>query len=181
MKNTRRCMLFTMLLLVPSAVFQAQTQQAGQEPPKPPIPNYLEFSPRIGTGGQPTEDGIKLIAGKGYKSIINIRSGSEQFDIAAEEKQALQLGLRYFMVPFVAKEPSEEQALAFDALMSALKDNRVFVHCGSGNRVGSLMMIYLVLEEGMAPDKAEQEARKIGLRGPDLLDFAKRVIAAHKK
>ena len=124
---------------------------------------------------------MKLIAEKGYKIIINIRSSSETFDIAAEEKQALQLGLRYYMIPFVATEPSEEQALAFDALLSALKDNKVFVHCGSGNRVGSLMMIYLALEEGMAPDKAEQEARKIGLRAPNLLDFANRVIAGHKK
>ncbi len=181
MKNAHRLIVLMILLLAPSTVFQAQTQQAGQETPKPPIPNYLELSPRIGTGGQPTDDGMKLIAGKGYKSIINIRSGGEPFDIAAEEKQALQLGLRYFMVPFVAKEPSEEQAFAFNALMSALKDNKVFVHCASGNRVGSLMMIYLVLEEGMAPDKAEQEAKKIGLRAPDLLDFSKRVIAGQKK
>jgi uncharacterized protein (TIGR01244 family) len=181
MKNANRLMMLMILLLASPTVFQAQTQQAGQETLKPPIPNYLELSPRIGTGGQPTEDGMRLIAGKGYKSVINIRSGSEPFDIAAEEKQALQLGLRYYMVPFVAQEPSEEQALAFNALMSALKDNKVFVHCGSGNRVGSLMMIYLALEEGMAPDKAEQEAKKIGLRSPDLLDFAKRVIAGHKK
>ena len=181
MKHVQRLMMLSILLLAPSAVFRAQTQQAGQEISKPPIPNYLEFSARIGTGGQPTEDGLKLIASKGYKSVINIRSGSETFDMAAEERQALQLGLRYYMVPFVAKEPSEEQALAFNALMSALKDNKVFVHCGSGNRVGSLMMIYLVLEEGMAPDKAEQEAKKIGLRAADLLDFAKRVIAGHKK
>ena len=144
MKNAYRITPLIILLLAPSAVFQAQTQQAGQETAKPPIPNFLELSPRIGTGGQPTDNGLKLIAGKGYKSVVNIRSGSESFDIAAEEKQALQLGLRYYMVPFVAKEPSEEQALAFDALMSALKDNKVFVHCGSGNRVGSLMMIYLV-------------------------------------
>jgi protein tyrosine phosphatase (PTP) superfamily phosphohydrolase (DUF442 family) len=181
MKNANRLMMLMILLLAPSIVFRAQTQQAGQETPKPPIPNYLELSPRIGTGGQPTEDGMRLIADKGYKIIINIRSSSEPFDIGAEEKQALQLGLRYYMVPFVANQPSEEQALAFVALMSALKDNRVFVHCGSGVRVGTLMMIYLALEEGMAPDKAEQEAEKIGLRAGSLLDFAKRVIAAHKK
>jgi protein tyrosine phosphatase (PTP) superfamily phosphohydrolase (DUF442 family) len=57
----------------------------------------------------------------------------------------------------------------------------VFVHCGSGNRVGSLMMIYFALEEGMTVEKAEQEARKIGLRGADLLDFAKQVIGRRKK
>ncbi len=181
MKNMPRFMMLMILLMAPATLFQAQGLEAGQETSKPPIPNYLEFTPRIATGGQPTEDGMKLVAGKGYKNVINIRSTSETFDFAAEEKQALQLGLRYYMIPFTAKEPSEEQALAFNTLMTALKDDKVFVHCGSGNRVGSVMMVYLVLEEGMAPDKAEQEARKIGLRSPELLDFAKRVIAARKK
>ena len=181
MRNMSRFVILLVLLTAPAMQFQAQSLQAGQEIPRPSIPNYFEVSPLVGTGGQPTEDGIKLIAGKGYKNVINIRSGSEAFDLAAEEKLALQLGLRYYMIPVAAKEPSEAQALAFNTLMSALKSDKVFVHCGSGNRVGSLMMIYFVLEEGMAPDKAEQEARKIGLRSADLLDFARRVIAGHKK
>jgi uncharacterized protein (TIGR01244 family) len=181
MRNSQRN--FILCILLSAAVFtvQAQTPQAGQETAKPPIPNYVEYSPRIGAGGQPTDEGMKLLAEKGYKSVINIRSGSEQFDLAGEEKLAMQLGLRYYMIPFIAREPSEGQALAFNALMTALRDNKVFVHCGSGNRVGSLMMIYLALEEGMPADKAEQEAKKIGLRAADLLEFSKQVIERHKK
>lgn len=180
MKNTIKPIIFMILLLAPSSLSWAQLP-AVQEAPRPPIPNYVELTPTIGTGGQPSQEGLKLIAEKKYQSVLNIRSGSESFELAAEERQALQLGLRYFMVPFSAKEPSETQALAFNALMSALKGDKVFVHCGSGNRVGSLMMIYFVLEEGMAPDKAEQEARKIGLRAPELLDFARQVIARHRR
>jgi uncharacterized protein (TIGR01244 family) len=172
---------FAALLLAVSAVLRAQAQPAGQEQQKPSLPNYVELSSRIGTGGQPTDAGMKQLAEKGYKSIINLRTSGEGVDLAAEERQAMQLGLRYYMVPFNAKEPSEEQALAFCALMSALKENKVFVHCGSGVRVASLMMIYLVLEEGMPPDKAEQEARKVGLRSPDLLEFAKQVIGRHQR
>jgi len=181
MRNSHRIFILFIVLLAAASTMQAQTPQAGQETAKPPIPNYVELLPRIGTGGQPTEEGMKLLAEKGYKSIINIRSSSEQFDMAGEEKLAMQLGLRYYMVPFVAREPSEAQALAFNALMSALRDNKVFVHCGSGNRVGSLMMIYLALEEAMPADKAEQEAKKVGLRAADLLEFSKQVIGRHKK
>ncbi len=181
MKNALRLQIVAIMLLVTAAFAHAQAQPAVQDTAKPALVNYFELSPRLGTGGQPTEDGLRQIAAKGYKSIINIRSVGEQFDFAGEEKQALQLGLRYYTIPFMAKEPSEEQALAFDVLMAALKDSKVFVHCASGNRVGGLMMIYLALVEGMPPDKAEQEARKIGLRGTDLVDFAKRVIADQKK
>jgi uncharacterized protein (TIGR01244 family) len=181
MKNALRIQMLGIMILAATALLQAQALPAGQDVAKPAIVNYVEFSPGIGTGGQPTEEGLKELAAKGYKSIINIRSASEQFDVAGEERLALQLGMRYYMIPFAAKETSEEQALAFNALMSALKDTKVFVHCGSGNRVGSLMMIHLVLDEGMPGDKAEQEAKKIGLRSAELLDFAKRVIASHKK
>ncbi len=180
MKTAIRYTMFITLLLAPSSSFRAQAP-AAQEVASAAIPNYFEFSTRIGTGGQPTEEGMKLLSGKGYKSVLNLRSSSEPFELAAEERQALQLGLRYYMIPFASKEPSEQQALAFNALMAALKNDKVFVHCASGNRVGSLMMIYLVLEEGMAPDKAEQDARKIGLSAPFLIDFAKRVISSQKK
>jgi hypothetical protein len=33
----------------------------------------------------------------------------------------------------------------------------------------------------MPADKAEQEAKKVGLRAADLLEFSKQVIGRHKK
>jgi uncharacterized protein (TIGR01244 family) len=186
MKTLRVLAAFLLILMILPTALPAQGQQTPltqptQEKPRPPLPNFVELTPRISTGGQPAEGGLKQLAEKGYQIVINIRASDEEFDRVAEEKQALQLGLRYYVIPFVAKEPSEQQALAFDALMSALKDSKVFVHCGSGNRVGSLMMIYLSLDEGVPVDKAEQEARKIGLHSADLLDFAMKTINKHKK
>lgn len=179
MKIYRGTLIMALSILAVPALFRAQ--EAGQEKAKPPLPNYFELTPRIGTGGQPDEAGVKQLADKGYQSIINIRASDESVDLAAEEKQAVGLGLHYYMIPFNGRQPSEGQALAFDRLMSALKEEKVFIHCGSGTRVGSLMMIYLALEEGMPVEKAEQEAKKVGLRAPQLLDFARQVIARHQK
>ncbi|MBZ5498560.1 MAG: protein tyrosine phosphatase family protein [Acidobacteriia bacterium] len=181
MKNSHRLLVNLVLLLAVSTALRAQVPEAAQDKPKPPLPNYVELSSLIGTGGQPDETGMKQLAEKGYKCIINLRTSGEAVDLAAEEKQARQLGLRYYMVPFSGKEPSEEQALAFNALMSALKEEKVFVHCTIGARVATLMTIYFALEQGMSPDAAEQQAWKIGLRIPELLEFSKRVIEHHKK
>jgi uncharacterized protein (TIGR01244 family) len=182
MTNSRKILsLAAFVLLSMPAVLQSQALEKGQDKPKPPLPNYVELSSLIGTGGQPDQTGMKQLAEKGYKTIINVRTSSEEFDLAGEEKQALQLGLRYYMVPFSGQELQEEQALAFNTLLSALKGEKVFIHCGSGNRVGSLMMIYFALEEGMPMDKAEQEAKKAGLRNAQLLEFSKQVIGRRKK
>jgi uncharacterized protein (TIGR01244 family) len=179
MNKNRLSAYAAILMLILPAVLLAQAQEAGQQ--KPPLPNYVEISARLGSGGQPNEIGMKQLAEKGYKTIVNVRTSAEQVDLAAEEKQAMQLGLRYYMVPFTGQEQSEEQALAFNALMSALKGEKVFVHCGSGNRVGGLMMIYFALVEKMPLDQAEQEAKKAGLRSPQLLEFSKQVIERHNK
>jgi protein tyrosine phosphatase (PTP) superfamily phosphohydrolase (DUF442 family) len=159
---------------------QAAPAVQGQQGARAAIPNYVELTPLIGTGGQPVEDGIKDIAGKGYKAVVNIRASDEEYDRIGEEKLAVQLGLQYIIIPFATKDASESQALAFHALMTALKNTKTFVHCGSGNRVGSLMMVHLALG-GMTADQAEQEAKKVGLRSADLLEFAKKVIAKQKK
>jgi protein tyrosine phosphatase (PTP) superfamily phosphohydrolase (DUF442 family) len=181
MKNIRSAFTGLLFLVLIPAGLCAQAAPQAQEKPRPPLPNYVELTAKIGTGGQPGEGGLSQLTEKGYTAIINIRAFDEEYDQVGEEKQARQLGLRYYVVPFVAKQPGEPQALAFNTLLSALKDVKVFVHCGSGNRVGSLMMIYLVLEEGMPLDKAELEARRAGLRSADLLEFSKQVISRHKK
>lgn len=181
MKHSCKFLTLATLFITFAMAPRTQAQDTAQEKPKPALPNFVELTPGIGTGGQPTEEGLKQLAEKGYKIIVNLRSSSEQFDLAGEEKSALQLGLRYYMIPLVAKEPTEAQAMAFVTLMSALKQDKVFVHCTGGGRVGSLMMIYFALEEGMPQEKAEEEARKMGLRSPDLLEFARKVVSAHKK
>jgi len=170
--------LITLILLMMPAAMLSQAPEKPQEQAKPPLPNYVELSAGLGTGGQPDETGLKQLAEKGYRTIINIRTSGEEYDRVGEEKQAIQLGLRYYVVPFSSQEG---QALAFNTLLSAVKGDKVFVHCGSGNRVGALMMIYFALEEGMPADKAEEAAKKAGLRSPQLLEFAKQVIGNHKK
>jgi protein tyrosine phosphatase (PTP) superfamily phosphohydrolase (DUF442 family) len=176
--SSKTLSLMALILLIMPAALHAQALEKPQEKPKPPLPNYVELSSHIGTGGQPDPTGLQQLAEKGYQSIINIRTSGEEFDLVGEEKQALQLGLRYYVVPFGGQEG---QALAFNTLLSALKGEKVFIHCGSGNRVGALLMVYFALEEGMPVDKAEQEARKAGLRSTQLLEFSKQVIDSHKK
>jgi protein tyrosine phosphatase (PTP) superfamily phosphohydrolase (DUF442 family) len=136
----------------------------------------MEVRPNIGTGGQPTEAGLRILADKGYRSIVNFRTAEEMAAIPYEEKLAAELGLKYFSIPFRGQEPKEIQAAAFNQLMDALKDEKVFVHCTIASRVGAMMMIRLALREGMDTQKAEAEATKIGLRSDALRQFAREVI-----
>jgi uncharacterized protein (TIGR01244 family) len=182
----KKIMVLGLALLLPvSAVFafQAPTQAAPDKPAEeqPPLPKYYEVTPLIGTGAQPSESGIKQLAEKGYKTIINIRTAEEMAKVPYEEKLAGELGLKYFSVPLRGQEPKESQAEAFLRLMEAVKDEKVFVHCTVANRAGALMLIQLALQGGMDLDKAEAEARKIGMTSEALRKFALEYVAKRKK
>jgi protein tyrosine phosphatase (PTP) superfamily phosphohydrolase (DUF442 family) len=176
------------ILLCAALTASAKPIQQNPQPPAgetqvteaPPIPKYSEPTPAIGTGGQPTEAGMKLLAEKGYRSIVNFRTTEEMAKFPFEEKMAADLGMKYFLIPVQGKEPKEAQAQAFLNLMQALKGEKTFVHCAGANRAGALMMIDLVVNEGMDLDKAESEARKIGMSSENLRLFARDVISKQK-
>jgi protein tyrosine phosphatase (PTP) superfamily phosphohydrolase (DUF442 family) len=145
------------------------------------VPRYLEVTAKLGTGGQPNEEGLRELAKNGYKAVINLRTSQEGVDLAAEEKLVRELGLKYFNIPVVASDPKEVQAVEFLDFVEKLKDQKVFIHCASANRVGCFVMIQRVLKDGVTPGQAEEEANKIGLRSEVLRQFAKDFLERHKK
>jgi hypothetical protein len=57
-----------------------------------------------------------------------------------------------------------------------------FIHCTAAIRVGAFWMIRRVMRDGWTIEKAEEEARKVGLReSPHLDEFVRTYVAAHKK
>jgi len=179
MKVSIASLLWALLFSSLTALAQApEAKQAAAEPKD--IPRYLEVSPRIGTGGQPTDAGFRLLAEKGYKAVINLRTANEKVDLEAEKKLIESLGLRYYGIPVVGLDPREEQAQEFLKLMEELKGEKVFVHCAAANRVGGFMLIQRVLQEGMPIEKAEEEAARIGLRSEKLRDFAREFIRKYR-
>ncbi len=153
---------------------------AAQQPAFPAILNYLRVNEQFSTGGQPTTADLAKMKSSGVKAIINLRLARE-FDADAEAAAAKSLGLRYIWIPVDTANPKDDQADAFLKATSATENRPAFVHCGSANRVGTFWMIRRVLVDGWTPEKAEEEARRIGMHSPNLIEFARRYIQRHKK
>jgi protein tyrosine phosphatase (PTP) superfamily phosphohydrolase (DUF442 family) len=144
------------------------------------IDHFVRVDERVCTGGQPTLEQLGALRDDGICGIIDLRHPAEH-DLEAEATEARRLGLRFVSIPVVATSPRPEQA---DAFLAATADPAVFplfVHCASGNRVGALWMIRRVLVDGWSPERAEEEARRIGLRSQSLLEFAREYIQAHSR
>jgi uncharacterized protein (TIGR01244 family) len=175
----------TLLALLAPAV---QAQCAARTPtaqPAPPqkeyanITNFLRVNEQICTGGQPALEDLEKMKAEGIHAIINLRQASE-YNFAEEEAKAKEVGLRYVHIPVNSRELKDEYA---DAFLKATDDpaNRpAFIHCTTANRVGAFWMIRRVLRDGWSLEKAEEEARKIGLHNDVLIAFAKDYITRHK-
>lgn len=131
----------------------------------------------IATAGQPDAATWGRIAAAGFKSVVDLREASEPrgHDEAGEIARA---GLRYFPLPVSHDSLGDRQ---FDLLRDFVRDPGnvpVLVHCQSANRVGALLLPYLVLDQHVSLAEAQRLAAGVGLRSPDYaalaLDYIKR-------
>jgi protein tyrosine phosphatase (PTP) superfamily phosphohydrolase (DUF442 family) len=178
MRLKAKWLLFLMVCCALPVAAQAPAAQAVENKD---LPKYSDVNPQLGVGAQPTDDGFRRLVEMGYRAVVNLRTDQENFDLAAEEKLVSGLGLKYFNIPVISKDPREEQALRFLKVMDELKGQKVFVHCAGAVRASAFVMIDLVLREGMNAAEAEELATKTGLSSDILRRFARQVIESQKK
>lgn len=137
------------------------------------------FTPLDGivTAGQPQAEHIGQLADAGFKSVIDLRASSEPrgFDEAATVGAA---GMHYESIPVIAGTLGDAE---FDRLRAVLRDRAhrpALVHCASANRVGALLIPYLVLDEGRTTEAALQLAQQVGLRSQELAVLALAYVRA---
>jgi uncharacterized protein (TIGR01244 family) len=165
-----------------SGVTVTSAAQEAQQPQQvPPIRNFLKINDQFCTGGQPRMEHLDQLKAEGVKAIINLRTpGEHRAD--EEEAKAKELGLRYFNIPVVFRDPKPEQVDEFLKLTDDPANRPAFIHCTAAIRVGAFWMIRRVMRDGWTIEKAEEEARKVGLReSPHLDEFVRKYVADHKK
>jgi protein tyrosine phosphatase (PTP) superfamily phosphohydrolase (DUF442 family) len=163
------------------AAFCALAAYAQIQQEQPFIFHFTLVSDQFCTGGQPKLEALEKLKSEGVKSILNLRQPSEH-RAADEEAKAKELGLKYFNIPVVYREPKEEQATEFLKITDDPANRPIFIHCTAAIRVGAFWMIRRVLRDGWTVEAAEEEAKKIGLReAPHLVEFARNYIEKHRK
>lgn len=166
-------------LLFSITLFSVVRSQAQQE--IPPIRNFLKVSEDFCTGAQPRLEHLAQLKADGVKAIINLRQPSEH-RAEEEEAEAKKLGLRYFNIPVVYGNPKDEQVDEFLKLTDDPANRPAFIHCTAAIRAGAFWMIRRVVRDGWTIEKAEEEARKVGLvNAPHLDEFVRKYVESHRK
>ena len=127
----------------------------------------------MATAGQPEEEHLRRLAEAGYRTVIDLRTCEEDpgFD---ESEMVRQAGMEYVNIPVGHETIEDETFERFRELMKNPERRPVLVHCSSANRVGALLVPYLVLDERRTPEEAEEMASEVGLKTDELRGRANR-------
>lgn len=120
--------------------------------------------------GQPTAGHLKRLAEAGYRTVLDLRASDENrgFDEATVVREA---GMKYVNLPLEAK-PEAFTDGAFDQARDLLGDTKnrpMLLHCGTASRVGTLVVPYLILDEGKSLEEAMNVASGIGSPNRELI------------
>ncbi len=132
----------------------------------------------VTTAGQPEEEHLKRLSEAGYKTVVDLRTPEEPPRPDEWGMVVRRAGMDYVNIPVGHEDIDDETFDCFRELMRDGGQRPLLVHCSSANRVGALLIPYLILEEGMTPEKAREIAAQVGLRSNRLERAAFRYVSA---
>lgn len=118
----------------------------------------------VATAGQPTEQHLNRLAEAGYKTVVDLRTPEETPRPDEWGMVVRRAGMEYVNIPVGHIDIDNETFDRFRELMRDGGRRPMLVHCSSANRVGALLIPYLILDEGRTPEKARKIATGVGLR-----------------
>jgi len=122
------------------------------------------------TGGQPTTADLEAFRAAGGGIVLDLRDPMEPRPLD-EPATTQRLGLEYVVAPVTAGSMTDATLERIHEVLRQAGDRSVFVHCGSGSRVGGALLPHLMLEHGLDEEDATAQAMRMGLRSADLLEW----------
>ena len=134
------------------------------------VVNAAQPLPLLLTSGQPGPTHFKALRSAGVEVVIDIRDPMEPRPLD-EPALVRELGMEYRNLS--VRQGALDDAM-LEGVLAALRDSEgrlTLLHCASANRVGGVLIPYLMLDHGMSEEQAVDAAMAIGLRGVDLLEW----------
>ena len=134
------------------------------------IVNACQALPTVTTGGQPTADHLRAITDAGAEILLDLRDPMEKrpYD---EPALAREVGLEYINVPVSSATLNDATLERVLTVYRNAGEKKIFVHCGSGNRVGATLLPHFMIDLAMEEEDAVEQAMRIGLRSPEMLEW----------
>lgn len=123
--------------------------------------NVQQISPGVYTAGVLNPDKTGEMASSGIDAVINLRYPKEsKYNEGPYIENA---GIKYVSFPVGGGVPSPDTVQRFSSIVDSFADQKLVVHCASGNRVGIIWAAHL-LDQGMPLDSALDQVKTVTTR-----------------
>lgn len=149
----------------PDRLVTATGKAFAQADPGAGIRRFAEIRPGLARGGEPSEEALRLLRDRGYRTIVSFLTSP------AESAFVVESGMHYVHIPmrsgpFSADTPTDDQVRQFLSIVSDSSRYPVFIHCHAGkDRTGAMSAIYRMEVCGWTTDEALEEMRAFGFSG----------------
>ena len=122
------------------------------------LTQFVQVTPNLFRGGQPTDQGFEALAGMGIGIVVDLRGARKR-----EHDLVTKLGMKYVAIPWHCPFPKDKVFAEFLTLIRQNPEKKVFVHCRLGDdRVGMMIAAYRMAEQGWTAEEAKKEMRASG-------------------
>jgi len=125
------------------------------------VENYFSYNNSLASGGQPTQEQLKVLKENGFEAIVNLSPTSARNALVDEAKVTESLQMNYVHFPVDCTNLQDFHYLTFKGIMNGLNGKKTFVHCGMNIKSSNLIHLYLVLEKGMNKTESEKILQSI--------------------
>jgi protein tyrosine phosphatase (PTP) superfamily phosphohydrolase (DUF442 family) len=118
------------------------------------IKNDCEADALVSMGGQPTEDQLRALAHGAVQVVINLAPINPRYSLEDEAASVRALGMAYHHIPFEWSAPTPGDFASFEAILSQLSGQRVFIHCAANFRATAFYGLYALKRLGWSDAQA---------------------------
>ncbi len=140
--------------------------------------NYIEYSDKLASAGQPTQAQIESLAKQGFERIFLIAFDDHDTSLSGEDRLVKNQGMDFLQIPVVWNQPKLSD---FQLMAAALQisDAKTLVHCQANYRASAFAFLYRVIYEGIPVAQAKQDMNKIWTPTKTWNDFIFQVLSHH--
>ena len=106
------------------------------------LPNMVEITPRLVTSGQPSAEALGRLKEQGFEAVIYLAPPTVPDAVREEPLIVARQGLTFVNIPVRFDNPTDEDFARFAAVLRALGERKVLVHCQVNMRASSMVFLY---------------------------------------